>query len=261
MSFNHQSGSTLSIQGAEIYFEIVGNQDAPPLLLLHGGVGSIEDFTPLLPGLADSFRVIAIDSRGHGRSTLGDGPLTYQRLAEDAIQVLRHLQLSRTAVLGFSDGGIVGYRLMASGEITVSKLATIGAAYELRADDPVREIYARVTGESWRKKFPDTYDLYQQLNPEPDFARLITASVKMWLDDTATGYPGDTVDRLSGDVLIMRGDEDQFFPRQAAVDLANRVRGSVLANIAFASHVAYEDQKEIVLLTLREFLKARDANQ
>ena len=255
MKFNHETGRSVEIDGAAIYYEVIGSNDAPPLLLLHGGIGSIEDFNVVLPSLASRFRLIGIDSRGHGRSTLGTQRLTYLRLEQDVIGVLRHLGIDRTAILGFSDGGIVGYRVMSSEVVTVSKLATIGAPCELKPDDPVRAIYAKVTGQSWREKFPASFESYQRLNREPDFDRLIVSAVQMWLDSTTSGYPAETVDRLKGDVLILRGDDDHLFPRQAAVDLANRIGRSAFANIPFAGHVAHEAQPEIVLHVIDEFLR------
>ncbi|WP_238946431.1 alpha/beta fold hydrolase [Vandammella animalimorsus] len=90
-----------------------GRSDVPAVLLLHGGLGSEDDFAPLLSRLQQDFHVIALDSRGHGRSTLGDAPLSYAQLAEDARHVLQTLGVARCAVIGFSDGGIAACRLAA----------------------------------------------------------------------------------------------------------------------------------------------------
>lgn len=256
MMFEHRTGSSVHVDGAEIYFEVAGNAQGPPLLLLHGGLGTIEDFNPLLPnGLAETYRLVGVDSRGHGKSTLGSTPLTYERLERDAIVVLRHLGIETTAILGFSDGGVVGYRLMISGAIAVPKLATIGAGHELRADDPVRPILSNVTAESWLNKFPGTDELYRRVNPEPNFDRLVAAVVPMWLDTGPTGYPGDAVDRIEGELLVIRGDEDHLFSRCSAVDLADRVNGAALANIPFAGHAAHADRPRVVAASVIEFLK------
>lgn len=254
MTFNHHSGRSIEIEGADIYYETCGRKDAPPLLLLHGGGGTIEDFKDLVPSLATQFHVIGIDSRGHGRSTLGDVSLTYQRLEQDVVEVLRHLQINETAISGFSDGGILGYRLMLSGVITVPKLIAIGSPFELKTSSRVRNLYAKITGESWRAKFPATYDLYQRLNPKPDFDRFIKESVSMWLDSSPTGYPGEMIENIKDDVLIIRGDDDPLFSRQEAFDLVNRINRSVLENIAFAGHAAHEDRPDVVLSSINKFL-------
>lgn len=254
MKFEHQNGISIEIGGAEIYVEIVGNQDAPPLLLLHGGMGSVEDFNVLVPELGQHFQVIGIDSRGQGKSTLGDKRLTYQRMEEDVIGVLRHLKIEQTAVLGFSDGGNVGYRLMASEAVDVSKLVTIGSLCEFSMNDGLRDIFGKITSEGWREKFPDTYESYQTLNPQPDFDRLVSSVVEMWLDSTATGCPTGIIDRLDGDVLVLRGDGDHLFTRDAAMDVVGRIENSIFGNIPFAGHAAHQDQPEAMLLFISEFL-------
>ncbi len=255
MKLDHRVGHILDVDGADLYYEVSGPEEFPALLMLHGGLGSMEDLRVFEPTLAAHFRLILIDSRGHGRSTLGREGLTYQRLEADALRVLQHLNIRRTAVLGFSDGGIVAYRLMASRAITITRLVTVGAPCELEDDDPVRGIYARVTGKSWREKFPDSYEAYQRLNPTPDFDRLVSSCVGMWLDSGESGYPGRQVDHMEGDVLILRGDGDHLFTRRQAVDLADRVSGSVFGNIPFAGHAAHEDQPAMCVRIVGEFLR------
>ena len=258
MITNNKTGNLLKIDDASIYFEISGCEGAQPLVLLHGGMGCSFDFNTLLPTLAEKHKIISIDSRGHGRSTLGNEGLSYQRLEQDVIEVLRHLGIEQTAIIGFSDGGTVGYRLMASSIIKVTKLATIGAPFELKSDDQRREIFSRITGESWREKFPSNYESYQSLNPSPDFDRLVKSTVSMWLD--SNGYPRDAVNNLEGDVLVLRGDNDYFFNRVEAVELANRIKKSSFMNIAFAGHAAHEDQANIVLLSLKAFFENKTEN-
>ena len=109
-AFDHQRGRPIEVSGARIYTETLGAGDAPVLVLLHGGFGNIEDFNRLLPAL-EGWRVVGIDSRGHGKSTLGQAGWSYQRAQEDVEQVLAALGVTRCTVLGFSDGGIVALRM------------------------------------------------------------------------------------------------------------------------------------------------------
>lgn len=243
------------MDGAEIYYEEKGHRDRPALVFLHGGIGTIEDFNPILSRLKGGFRLIGIDSRGHGRSTLGSLPLTYERLQKDVEAVIKHLRLSELSVVGFSDGGIVGYRLAAQMGVRLRKLATISAAFELKEDAPVREIFAKVTGESWRKKFPETYSVYQKLNPQPDFDGFVAASVKMWLDSSPGGYPAASVERIRSPLLLIRGDEDHLVPLETMVALTQRVKGIRFSNVAFASHVAFVDQPDVVVSALNRFFE------
>lgn len=251
--FDHQRGEYFQTDGAKIYFEVCGADDATPMLLLHGGFGTIEDFNVLAPALSDRFLLIAMDSRGHGKSTLGTRPLTYEQLQLDALALLEHLDIDTTHILGFSDGGIAAYRMGAFACERLEKLATIGAAWRRTENDPAREIFSKVTGESWRAKFPQTCATYEKCNPEPDFDLLARAEVGMWLDPSTSGYPDQAAKRICCPLLIIRGEHDHLFAKQDAEELQNMVSGSQLANIPGAGHEVHKEQAQAVAELLRTF--------
>ncbi|WP_457425525.1 alpha/beta fold hydrolase [Roseateles sp. P5_E7] len=252
-AFGHQRGRRIDVAGARIYAESIGPADAPVLVLLHGGFGNIEDFNALLPAL-NGWRVIGIDSRGHGASTLGSSPWTYQRVEEDVEQVLLAMGVERCTLLGFSDGGIVALRLGASRRVKVDRIVVIGATWHHKNLVSSREILQKVTAESWRNKFPDTYDAYQSLNPEPDFERLTKALVQGWLDDSPSGHPDDRVADITAPVLVVRGDDDHLTALQDAVELRETLKDAHFLGIPFAGHVAHAEGEEVFLPALRRFL-------
>jgi pimeloyl-ACP methyl ester carboxylesterase len=254
-TFDHNSGEQLEIGGARIYYEVTGNGNGPALLVLHGGFGNLEIFNAILPDLNRDFKVIGIDSRGHGKSTVGPTALTYEQMQNDVLRVLKHLNIDSVSIIGFSDGGIIAYRLVSLTSLKVEKLVTIGSRWHLKNTEPTREIFLNITAESWKAKFPDTYDAYQRLNPEPDFDFLVQSVIKMWLDPDSSGYPNEAVENISCPLLIVRGDDDHLLSREAVVELSGLVKTSRLLNISFAGHVAFEDQKEIFMISLNEFLK------
>src|SRR6476620_10807921 len=109
--FEHHSGEYITIDDAEIYYEILGPEAALVLLVLHGGLGNIEDFNDVISKFIDKFKIIGIDSRGHGKSTLGSHELTYELLQKEVEIILHHLNITKLTILGFSNGGIIAYRL------------------------------------------------------------------------------------------------------------------------------------------------------
>jgi len=254
-NFDHNSGEHLQIDEANIYYEVTGNENSPALLFLHGGFGNLEDFNTIIPDLDKDFRVIGIDSRGQGKSTLGEQILTYEQIQKDVERVLEHLDIVTVSVIGFSDGGIAAYRLASLTSLNVEKLVTIGATWHWKNTEPTREIFLKVTGESWRKKFPATYDAYQKLNPEPDFDVLAQALMKMALDENSSGHPNEAVKNISCPLLIVRGDDDHLISKETVFELSEIVKGARLLNIPFAGHAAFEEQKEIFMISLNEFLK------
>jgi pimeloyl-ACP methyl ester carboxylesterase len=256
-AFDHRCGFALKVEGAQIYYELAGLEEGPALLMLHGGLGHIEDLNSIVAGLAHEFRVIGIDSRGHGRSTLGNVPLTYELLQADVEQVLAHLGVRDVSIIGFSDGGVLGYRLAAvsgQGRVKVEKLVTIGASWRLEAGDPVVEVLTGITADWWRNRFPESYVAYQRLNPDPAFERFARLVVQMWLDTSASGYPGTAVKGIACPTLVVRGQQDHLFPLEEAVRLVGLIKDSQLLNILSAGHAAFDDRKEMFMGALLEFM-------
>ncbi len=96
-------GSYASVNGLKLYYEIHGTGE--PLILLHGGVGAIEMFGPVLPMLAKGRQVIGVDLQAHGRTADINRPLRYELMADDIAALVKHLGIQRADVMGYSLGG------------------------------------------------------------------------------------------------------------------------------------------------------------
>ncbi len=132
----HDHGSYFHYQGVDLYFKISGNLNGKTLLLLHSGLGCMTDFKSVYDNIPPSYKILLVDLRGHGKSSLGNVVLSYQQYQEDIEALLNYLNISRIAIFGISDGGILGYRLAVSKKITVTKLITLGSQWRLLNDDP-----------------------------------------------------------------------------------------------------------------------------
>ncbi|MFM2486058.1 alpha/beta fold hydrolase [Celerinatantimonas yamalensis] len=256
--FRHQLGSTMTIAGAQIYYECHGLPASPTLVVLHGGFQQMEVFNPLLEALSDHYQLIGIDSRGHGRSTLGDVPLSYQQLQKDVEVLLAALGITHCQILGFSDGGIVGYRLASlSQSLNIDKLFTIGARWHIEHALVCRDAFLATTAEQRQHSQPQVYQRYQQLNPEADFPRLVKQLVTMWLDPTESGYPNEQVDAIDCPLLVARGDDDPLIARSVVFDIAQRLTQAQLCNVPFAKHMAFADQPLIFRQLLAQFFQVQ----
>src|ERR1700722_9340850 len=123
---NPAAGHYLQVGDAKIYYEIYGS-GGTPLVLLHGGLyGYIEEFGGLIEEVSKHRRVIAIATRGHGKSELGAQPFSYALFAKDAYTVIRHETTEGVDVLGFSDGAVTSYTLTAAHPELVRRLVAIG---------------------------------------------------------------------------------------------------------------------------------------
>ncbi|WP_425591316.1 alpha/beta fold hydrolase [Brucella abortus] len=89
-----------------MYYRVVGK--GPPILLIHGGLSDQHVWDAQLPILARHHSVIVADSRGQGRSTRTDEPITYRLMADDYVALLDYLHIDKVDLVGWSDGGIIG---------------------------------------------------------------------------------------------------------------------------------------------------------
>src|SRR5215469_409647 len=97
-------GKYASVNGLNIYYEVHGT--GSPLILLHGGLGTFSMMPgPLLPGLAESRQVIAVELQGHGHTADIDRPLSFEQMADDIAALIGHLGLERPDICGYSLGG------------------------------------------------------------------------------------------------------------------------------------------------------------
>lgn len=258
LEFDHKTGAYLEVAGASIYYEEIKNKEIeegePTLIFLHGGMGNIADFNPIIPLFAGEFNIVGIDSRGHGKSTLGTERLTYKRLQLDVEAVVNHLQLKRISIIGFSDGGVVAYRLALSDEIEVHAIVTLGAACDESSPVNNEEFFAKFTFATYVDWFKENFEFYERDNPQPDAEKLIKAVEAMWFDRTAEGYPYDNIGNISIHTLIVRGNDD-FDPLEQYVDLVGKIGNAILFNIPFEGHVpAFERYPHFFVEVAKDFI-------
>jgi pimeloyl-ACP methyl ester carboxylesterase len=221
--------------GARIYCATFGH--GPPVILLHGGFANTEVWGNQVPALMRAgYQVVAIDSRGHGRSSRDDRPLTYELMASDVIAVMDHLILSRAAVVGWSDGAIVGLVLALHNPDRVSRVFAFAANMDPSGVIPGFDhnpMALRFIAKAQRD--------YRRLSPTPgDFAGFAAAVEHMW--DTEPNYTAADLARIATPVAIVDGDHDEAIKREHTAYLARSIPGAQLIILPAASHFAMFQQ-------------------
>jgi pimeloyl-ACP methyl ester carboxylesterase len=214
------TGEYADVNGINLYFETHGPSKAetgePPLVLLHGGLGSGEACGPTLPALAEHRQVIVPDLQGHGRTADIDRPIDARLMAGDIAALIEHLGLVRgdrkPDVMGYSLGGGVAMFLAADHPDLVRK-AVIVSAHVTRDAIPAEMLAQQEQVSAAAVEFmkgTPMYALYQRVAPRPeDFGRLldkIGASMKNDFDFS------DVVRGLKVPTLIVCADADMAPP-------------------------------------------------
>ncbi len=169
------TGQYAEVNGINLYYETHGS--GPPLILLHGGLGSGEMFGPVLPLLAERHQVVVADLQGHGRTADIDRPLDVRLMAGDIAALIDHLGLAQPDVVGYSLGGGVALQTAARYPAKVRRLVMVSANLRPDAIYPemrVQQGQVNAAAAEFMKETP-MYQLYQRVAPRPeDFPRLLT---------------------------------------------------------------------------------------
>jgi pimeloyl-ACP methyl ester carboxylesterase len=251
---NAAAGHYLRVDDAKIYYEMYGS-GGTPLVLLHGGLyGYIEEFGELIGALSKHRRVIAIATRGHGRSELGTKPFSYALFAQDAFAVIRHETEEQVDVLGFSDGAVTAYTLAAGHPELIRRLVAIGGPRKL-ADWTFKaqaDFKSARPGDVERDS-PQFVAGRKQLMPQPekwlDFLERLNA---MW---SGPVYVTDEQIRsIKIPTLIVAGDHDPYNQIAKFVELFQLLPNGELAVIPGCGHVVLDCKGQFTIDAVAAFL-------
>ena len=251
-TFSRDSGKghRVPINDITLYYEIHGS--GKPVLLMHGGLVFIESFYNQIPALAKEFRVIAPDSRAHGRSTDTDRPLSYRQMSKDMAGLLDKLKIKKADIVGWSDGGIIGLDLAMNRPDLVNKLVVIGTNFNTAGLDPkgVEETKKMTPGTAELKP---ARDFYERVAPDPGRWPVFFEKVRtMWL--TQPNYTPADLKNIGAPTLIILGEKDSI-KKAHGEEMQRLIRGSRLLIIKGASHFVGMEKPDELNKAILDFLK------
>jgi pimeloyl-ACP methyl ester carboxylesterase len=196
--------------GLKMYYEIHGTGE--PLLLLHGGLGSTAMFADMIPSLARTRQVIAVDLQAHGRTADIDRPITYEAMADDIAALLKYLQIQKADVLGYSVGGGVALQTTIRHPTIVRDLVVVSATYKRSGWYP--EILAAMAqmgpAMAEQMKASPLYKTYVSVAPRPDDWTLLITKMSALL--TPDYDWSKEVASIKVPTLLVFGDADAVRP-------------------------------------------------
>jgi pimeloyl-ACP methyl ester carboxylesterase len=219
---NPAAGRYYSIRGIKIYCEVYG--EGQPLLMLHGNGGNISAFRKTIPFFAKKYKVIAVDSRAHGKSVDNKDSLSFEMMADDFNALLETMHIKKTYVIGWSDGGIDALVLAMRHPDKVIKLASTGA--NLWPDSTA------LIPSLWK-------DMQHQYNTTKDKPRTTAKEKNDWkiflLDYQQPNIPLSALKAIKCPSLIICGDRD-LIPVQHTVLIYQNIPTAFLWVVPNSGH-------------------------
>ena len=235
------------VNGIKMYYAIYGQGE--PILLIHGGLANSDYWANQVLALSKTHEVIVADSRGHGRSTRTAEPIGYDLMASDYIALLDYLKIQKTALVGWSDGGIIGIDLAMTHPERLTKL--FAQAANVTTDGVKPDAMQSPTFSGFVAKAGEDY---KRLSSTPhDYAAFLADINKMW--DTQPNWTKEQLSKISVPTAIVLGDHDEAIKRDHTEYMASVIPGVKLIILKDVSHFAMLQAPDEYTKAILEFLK------
>ncbi len=254
-------GDRVEVNGMQMYYEVSGQGD--PLVVLHGAYMNIPSMGEIIPRLAESHTVYALEFQGHGRTTDIDRPITYPNLADDVAAFMDAVGLEKADVFGYSMGAAAGLQVAIRHPEKVNKLVAASVAYDAEGWQPAfKEFIPQMTVDMF-VEMPFAEE-YRELAADPDgFPALVEKLIA--LEHEPMAWEGD-VKALQTPVLIISGDADVATLEHTVAmfrllgggvmgDMGEPLPASRLAIMPATSHTAVITQVDLLMGFIDPFLK------
>ena len=253
-------GHRVKVNGLQMYYEVSGRGD--PLIVLHGAYMNIPTMGAIVPKLAASHRVYALELQGHGRTTDINRPITYQNLADDVAAFMDAVGLKKADVFGYSMGAAAGLQFAIRHPEKINRLVAASAAYDAQGWQP--EFKAMIPQMKVEMFPPMLEQEYRKLAVNPNGFRELARKL-IALESEPMAWEAD-VKTMKTPVLIIAGDADvstlehnvslfRLLGGGAMGDMGKPLAASRLAVLPATSHTAVITQVALLHSIIEQFLR------
>ncbi|KPM50151.1 alpha/beta hydrolase [Jiulongibacter sediminis] len=243
---NPSAGKYAQAGDANIYYEVYGK--GSPIVILHGGIlGSTIEMAPFIDSLRKDHQVIAISTRGHGKSEMGQFPITYDKKADDIAAVINAVTSQKVMVLGFSDGAYSAYKLAAKYPEKISKMIAIGAGEQIPGLRSINFDHQMLLSDKayWKQQnelMPEPERLEDFWNAMQEFYNGMTASKELF-------------NAIQCPVLVLSGELDRNAPLMTVISAYQMIPNAQLSIIPNTGHVCFHENFEAVWAVVKPFIR------
>ena len=242
-------GSYVDAGGVSTYYESHG--EGEPLLLLHGGLCTIETFFAQTPELAKRFRLILPERRGHGRTADVDGPITYEAMARDTVAFMAALGIESAHFVGYSDGANVGILVAMARPDLVRRFVSISGNFDCEGlTDEGRAFFESMQADTF---IPMLADLYKKASPDgPDHWPVVFEKMRRMFLSEPKIRPTQ-LGSIKAPTLVMAADRD-LMTLEHALALFQAIPNAQLCIVPGATHALLFEKPAVVNAAVLAFL-------
>jgi pimeloyl-ACP methyl ester carboxylesterase len=246
-----ETGSYATVNGLKMYYQAVGT--GRPLVLIHGGVCTIEDcMGPVRSALAAGRRTIAMEQQGHGRTADIDRPLSYDQMAEDTAALLKQLGIENADVVGYSMGGAIALRLALRHPALVRKAVVFGTGYSGAGYPPgFLDGFKTLKSDDIPAAFRQAYE---KVAPDPKRWPALIEKIKGLVANAKDLTPAD-LKSIKAPVLVLTADAD-LVRAEHAVELFRLLPNGKLGILPVSDHFAFVQRPDWIASMTKAFLDA-----
>lgn len=245
LSGQYHGAHRANVNGVSIYYETYGK--GPPVVAISGAMGFVESMNGFITALAPTHTVIAVDSRGQGRSSDAPGPITYRLMGDDMIKLLDTLHVPQADVVGWSDGGIIGLDMAMQHPDRVRRLVAIGANYDLAGIEP-----AGVQPAAMKTFAEQLRPFYRAIGADPRQFDSMVSKVSTMVA-TLPDYTVAELGAIRARTAVVAGEHDTIL-RKHTDSLAAAIHGATEIIVPGATHFGPIEQPKVYQALTLKFL-------
>jgi pimeloyl-ACP methyl ester carboxylesterase len=245
-----KGGAYLNREGVQIWFAAYGA--GPAVVLAHGGMGNAGNFGHQVPALVHrGYRVIVIDSRGHGRSGWDGTPFSYDQFADDMLAVLEHLGIEQAAIVGWSDGACTGLALAKAHPERVSGVFFFACNVDSTGNWPFE--MTDTIGRCLERHHKDN----AALSPSPERFDTMSAALQV-MQASQPDYDAGDLQSIAVPVTVANAERDEFIRPEHGRYIADTIPGAHVVELAGVSHFAPVQRPVLFNQAVLDFLDRID---
>jgi pimeloyl-ACP methyl ester carboxylesterase len=234
------------VNGIQIWYAEYGQGE--PVILLHGGLANANYWGNQVPQLEKSYRVIVMDSRGHGRSTRDNMPFGYDLMASDVLALMDYLQIGKAAIVGWSDGAILGL------DIAIRHPERIKTLFAFAANSDPSGVKDVGKSPVFNEFIARTKTEYEQLSPTPEaYNSFLEQITGMWAAEP--NFTAEELRSIKIPVLIVDADHDEAIKRENTEFMGREIPNAGLLLLPGVSHFALLQDPGQFNCNLQHFLQ------